>query len=137
MALSADGSQLATVAYDLTKLNNDTRVMHRSSEIVIWDAKTGKRLRDITVGNPKDGPTFIVFTRDGKGMMVGGRDQTVTLWDVERGTKSRQITRNPNWHWSAGLSPDGKTLAVGDNEGTIHLHSVATGKSLTTPYGHR
>jgi WD40 repeat protein len=57
----------------------------------------------------------------------------VVVWDLSTG---RERWRFPGARAWAG-SPDGKTLAVGDADGTIRLRHVWTGKELRRLKGHR
>jgi WD40 repeat protein len=50
-------------------------------------------------------------------------DYTVRLWDVAA-HKQLLVLRPGKPLWCVAFSPDGKLLAAGDQEGTIHLWSV-------------
>jgi WD40 repeat protein len=138
MALSRDGSRLATVAYQITQVEKNSWTMGHVGEVVIWDTTTGKKVRTINATKPKDGLRFVEFTGDGKGLITGEWDGgTVSLWDIATGEKIREIYKSPCLLWSMALSHDGQTFAIGDNEGTISLHSLANRKALVESHGHR
>jgi WD40 repeat protein len=90
--------------------------------ICIWDADTGKALRDFS-GHATP-VAALVFSPSGKALASGGIDGLVRLWDVATGKKVRELKLPPIPRiaglngGSAGtihlaFSPDGKTLAVG------------------------
>jgi len=138
MALSRDGSRLATVAYQITQGAKNSWTMGHLGEVIIWDTTTCKKVRTINATNPKDGLRIIAFTGDGKGLIAGEwGGGTVSLWDTAEGEKIRDILKIPCPLWSMALSRDSQTVAIGVNEGTIFLHSLATGKALVETHGHR
>ncbi len=67
MALSPDGSTLASASWDMT--------------IVLWDMRTGRELRALDVGTPLYG---IAFSRDGKTLAASGVDGILRMWDAPR-----------------------------------------------------
>ncbi|HEY7281268.1 MAG TPA: PQQ-binding-like beta-propeller repeat protein [Actinomycetota bacterium] len=53
----------------------------------------------------------IAFTPDGRTLITGGLDGTITMWDVATRT-ARRSTRLPGPVWWVAVSPDGRSLAV-------------------------
>ena len=79
----------------------------------------------------------VIFTPDGKELISVSEDKTIRFWDVDSGETIR-VVRPPIEHgsvdvlYTAALSPDGRTLAVGgyglkDAIGSIYLISTVTG----------
>lgn len=65
-------------------------------------------------------PWALAFTADSKMLYSSGWDGSVRRWDVE----SRKLLPLPKGVHATGIaaaSPDGKTIAYGDDRGTIHL----------------
>ncbi len=63
-------------------------------------------------------------------------DKSIKLWDVATGKELISLKGHEYCVSSVIFSPDGKTLATGDEEKTIKLWDVATGKELATLKGH-
>jgi hypothetical protein len=102
LALSPDGRLLAT--------RSPTETVVR-----LWDATTGKQLRQFTSGH---GPTgtdarrnYLVFAPDGKTLASGNADSTILIWDVSPWLSSpvRPAVSKPDEVkalWAALASPD-------------------------------
>ena len=59
----------------------------------LWDVKAGRQLRNLTppLSTGEFAETVVRFTRDGRRVLVGVRDQ-LTVWDVVAGKELRRIT---------------------------------------------
>lgn len=91
--------------------------------VVLWDAKTGEQigtLEHFITAEVK----AIAFSPDGKYLASSGTDFWY-IWDVE---KREQVFRGKTLPYGLAFSPDGKTLATSNNDGTVELWDVATGK---------
>jgi WD40 repeat protein len=132
VVFSQDGKMVASGAND--------------GSITIWDVKTHKHIS--TLHGHIGSIVQIVFSHEGKTLYSGGSDWTVRFWDVEN-QKTIQTLNESGWRHSRGhaepldipeneftsdvkslaLSPDGKTLAVGDAS-RIYLFETSSAKQI-------
>jgi WD40 repeat protein len=100
-----------------------------AEECTEHDLTSGKKVRAYRLAFSHGG-TFHgfqrIFSPDGKtcAELVG----TITLWSAADGALVRQLTAKDGRYTAMAFAPDGKTLVAGDDVGTIHVFSVATGK---------
>lgn len=83
---------------------------------------------------------FVSYTPDGKHLITATHDGTVQLWDRNTGRvvrligKAQNLYRATSWMPAdippVALAPDGKSVAIGDGDGTIALWGVADGKEI-------
>lgn len=67
-----------------------------SARIYVWDAKTGKKLREFarTAQTHQRGIQAITFSTDGKTMISTGKDDTIIVWDYATGKPKTRIQGN-------------------------------------------
>lgn len=63
-------------------------------------------------------------------------NQAVSLWDLQTGTRCRTLTRDRCRVCSLAVSPNGATLAVGNDDCTVKLWDVRTDSDRQTLRGH-
>ncbi len=100
MALSPDGQVLATVA---------------DWAIALWDLPSGRELRRIPVPWPVG--STITFTADGRYLVSGNWDGTLTILDLQAARVLRTVTEHVATVHAMAFSPDGERLVVGGGEG--------------------
>ena len=130
VVLSQDGSSLATGT--------------REGRIRVWDTTTGKRHKDLKghagVNLPNKADISILalaFSPDGKIIASGCIDNTVQLWDTEKGSKLATLRGHKGWVTALAFSADGKTLASGDANKAIKIWDVDSYKERKTLLGHK
>jgi RNA polymerase sigma factor (sigma-70 family) len=114
-------------------------VGQEGNAIKLWDARTGRLVREIDTGNfiTRGG---VALARDGSHLAVSGsiRDDTQPSWrsavrvfDLATGKDARTVERPPLEGVNAlTLSPDGKLLFTLDRNGKLRIEEVATGTEL-------
>ena len=111
--LNADGSLLVATA-------------DRDNDVELWDTRTGQRRWKIDIGYPAG--KAIALSPNGRTLLIGTFNGAVVLLDVTTGrVLARHTLRLSAQIWSADFAPDGVVVALGGNDGHVHL---LTGDSL-------
>jgi RNA polymerase sigma factor (sigma-70 family) len=125
-----DGRRVVTSAWDETAR--------------VWDAATGKELRRLPGSSVylrqdyRDMPPTVAYLRsDGKTLLTvtGPKDPTAHFHDIDTGKELRKLAL-PAWDVRQTIDPAGTTLARPDEDGTIRLYDLATGKERARLAGH-
>jgi WD40 repeat protein len=132
VAFSPDGQTLASGSDDDT--------------IILWNLSTRQPIA--TLQGHTDDVNTVAFSPDGQTLASGGCAQydedlfcnvgAIILWDVGTGQPITTLKGISSAILSVAFSPDGQTLALGDQLGFISLWNVATGEQralLADHYG--
>jgi WD40 repeat protein len=113
-------------------------------DIRLWDVATGRhklsfihRHTAFLGSGRKTLATAALFSPDGK-MIISScpGDRLIRLWDAASGEARRTFAGGGASSTAVALSPDGKTLAAGSEDGVVWLWDVATGRELFPDGGH-
>ncbi len=113
VALSADGSTLATASFD--------------RRVLLWDAERGELMAELR--SPFENSLLqVVFSPDGRYVAAGGGGGHAMLWERESGELRHTWTHEDKSVVIAlAFSPDSRTLAVGHFSGDVSLWDASTG----------
>jgi len=126
LVFSLDGSRLAQA-----DVRGRTRedVSERGGEVL--DLASGKSLLSFQV-IPNRG---LAFSPDGKLLALGTWNDSIHLWNVDRGEKIGTLDGNLATVLALSFSPDGKTLASCDDSRGLKLWNVETQQEILTLAG--
>ena len=122
VVFSPDGKTLVSDSWDGT-----TR---------LWDAITGEEKWILTKDSVR--ASMLSFTPDGGTMVSVSWEEKIRLWDSITGKHQKTFALHPDCStMGAAFSPDGKTVAIGSENGTIYLHDLNTGELKMALTGHK
>jgi WD40 repeat protein len=98
------------------------------SEIPFVEIATGKVPKTLKI--KQDRASSLLFTPDGKWLVVGGSDRNarVEIWDVEKKILVNSFGDHEDSILHVAISPDKKTVITGGSEDGFRVWDVATGK---------
>jgi dipeptidyl aminopeptidase/acylaminoacyl peptidase len=100
--------------------------------IVLWDAKAGKERRSFrSQGNTV---SSLLFTPDGQTLLSAG-SAGVRLGSVNGREADRDLSDKVGGVMAMAVSPDGRMVATGGQDGAVRLWEVASGKQRRAMYG--
>ncbi len=91
-----------------------------------FDAATAKEL-PLAGGGHRGAVSALMVAADGKTTFSRGAEGVLRVWNSDTGAEIRQIPE-PNGTSAVRFSPDGKFVALGNNDGSVRLLDVADGK---------
>jgi WD40 repeat protein len=117
IAFSPDGKSLAS----------------SGSVINQWDIDTLQLVWEI-VGNQSSSSQVVAFNPNGKTLVSGSTDRSISVVDVENGQPIYEpLLVHMGWVTDLAFSPDGKTLASCSKDGTIILWDMIEEKKNSKP----
>ena len=112
-----------------------TAVIRQSHEVArLWDMKSGK-----AQGQPLRHASQIrtaVFSRDGRVIATGGRDQHLRLWDAETGEAIGKPILHGGIVQAVAFSRNGDRMVSGSSDQTARIWDVRSGRALGQPMQH-
>ena len=120
-AFSPDGKTLASDSRDGT--------------IRLWDVITGEER--YVLKKDSDEATMLAFTSDGRTMVSVSWEDKISLWNPSTGKHKQTFALHPDCSTTgAAFNPNGKTVAIGSDNGTIYFYDLDTGELRMTLTGH-
>ena len=115
VAFSPDGNVLAS--------------SHTDGDIKLWDVASGQLLQSLKADSYA--VYSLAFTPDGA-LLAAQSVFTIYLWEVPTGKVARSLKGlSTSISFSAmAMSPDGRQIVSGDNDGSVRVWDVAEGKQL-------
>ncbi|MCA9146824.1 MAG: protein kinase [Planctomycetales bacterium] len=117
-AVSPDGRWLVTSHHGTNDVRNAT----------LLDAKTIEDVSPLSAHQRTI--THMEFSRDGERLLTASHDRTVVLWDTSNWTPAVSLVGNQDLATCAAISPDGETIATGNDSGAITLWYATSGQRL-------
>ncbi|HTV69968.1 MAG TPA: WD40 repeat domain-containing protein [Rhizobiaceae bacterium] len=118
VALSADGSRLATAS--------------RDNMLRVWDVASGTEIATLKHERPI---FFMEFSPDGSRIASAVGDTKVWLWDVATATEIA-VLEHAQTIRSATFSPDGTRVVTADFDGAVRFWDAADGRKVADLAGH-
>jgi WD40 repeat protein len=97
--------------------------------VVIWERKTGRKLREISLGEDGHPPDQLRFSRDGK-RLCGSTWWGFRAWNVDTGAEPKDLPRPPAKSWLLGYSPDAAEAIFLNEKVELVRWDVDKGKEL-------
>ena len=101
-------------------------------EVVLHDANSGEIVKRLP--GKADRILSLAFSSDGALLVAAGgtpaRFGEIQLWDPHGGTQLKSILAGSDTVFGASLSPDGKKVAAGYTDNTLHVFDTTTGREL-------
>jgi WD40 repeat protein len=116
---SPDGSAIATASDDAFK---------------VWDARTYGLL---ATHRHKDIVRTLVFSTDGRWLVAGSNDKTLSVWNTRTGRKLSVLEGHTEEILACAVSPDDRRVLSASRDATLKLWDAGTGKEIATLSGHR
>ncbi len=108
----------------------------RDDRVRVWDAKTGKEVRQFNLGRKGQGASpvnGVAFSPDGKLLAAGGWGTRLALWDVASG---KEVLREQGVSRYVVFSPDKRTIVFGGSpNGGARLRDLPSKESRMLPPG--
>ncbi len=124
-------SHISRVRELLTDCPNDLR---KWEWYYLWGVSDQARV--ILRGHNGSVPS-VAFSPDGKQIVSGSEDNTIRVWDANKGAELMTLRGHRGSVRSVALSPDGKWIVSGSEDNTIRVWDANKGVELMTLWGHR
>ena len=108
-----------------------TGVTGLRGEAVLWNLKTGQRVRTFGEGH-RDTLYGAMFSPKDDLLATAGYDRLIQLWNVKTGKRLRTLEGHNGAVHGIAFSPDGTVLASAGGDSAVKLWNTKTGQRLDT-----
>lgn len=114
-----------------------TKMVSGSKSLIVWDMKTGTRLKTLT--GHTDSVIALAITPDGKQIVSGSgsRDSTIKIWNIETGENIDTFIGHQSSIRAIAITPDGKNIVSASSDTTVKVWDLQTGECLCTCIEHQ
>jgi WD40 repeat protein len=105
------------------------------SEFQLWDLTTGHMTAQWPTGN--EHPNQLAVTPNGRILLAGNDDGTITEWDTVSHTAVRTFQGALSGVHALGISPDSTMVAAGGQDPLINIYSLSDGALIATLQGQK
>jgi len=114
-----------------------TKMVSGSKSLIVWDMKTGTRLKTLT--GHTDSVIALAITPDGKQIVSGSgsRDSTIKIWNIETGENIDTFIGHQSSIRAIAITPDGKNIVSASSDTTVKVWDLQTGECLCTCIEHK
>jgi predicted Zn finger-like uncharacterized protein len=116
-------------------LDQQTLVICGYELIEVWDVRS--RQRHLSLPGVQDMIRSIALSSNGRYVLAGSYDHTLSLWDLHQQTCLRTFTGHTDWVTRVALSLDGRFGFSSSRDRTARLWDLTTGECLYVFSGHR
>jgi WD40 repeat protein/class 3 adenylate cyclase len=145
-AFSSDGRMFATAGDNClwsgvgnactSKDNTHGKTRALTGSFIVWDARTRNRLHTFTLGGSPFSPSGLAFSPDGRYLAGIARPYgfpagQAAVWDIS--SHRRVVFVKHSTATVVAFAPDGRTVAMGNDDGTVTFWDIETGKPAAPP----
>lgn len=137
-----DGKARRVISMAVSPTGRHLLTGHNDTNAILWDLKTGKRIRTLTTHTSVG---YSAFSPDGRQILTEGNDPAqhddhpMWLWDVATGRRVQTYRGSSERVCSCAFSPDGRHILTGLDENDDNIIAIlwdkATGRKLQTFVG--
>jgi hypothetical protein len=131
VAYNPRGDRLASAASTWSDAEN----RHTNWEIKLWEASTGRCLRDFT--GHTNAVRAVAFSHDGQRLATASHDHTTKIWDIESGEEVLTLKGHNGVCWTVAFSPNGEWIATGGADKQVILWNARDGNQVRTLTKHQ
>ena len=125
MYLTADGRTFVFTTFVFSK---GTKIP-KESEIQVWDVASAKEIQTLQGTNCVG---FLCLSPDHRTLAASMYDNSISLWDMQSGTRIGTLTGHQALVPALAFSPDGRTLASGSEDGALKLWSLPAQREVAS-----
>lgn len=128
---SPNGETLAASVggYGTGRVGNENKLVKIRDEIRLYEVASGRELRRM-IGH-RDSIQSLSFSSDGRSLVSGAADKSVSTWDLSSGQATFSFKDNLDFDTYAAFVPN-KQLVVGGSRGQLKLWNTTQGEMLVT-----